>query len=1328
MDTHAFASLAQVRILLVPVGAISQASFDKYAAELRTFDAIRLGDIPADNKDERARFMPNPLSTGYLHLSFPTHPPPFSHLPLSLLRPSNFPLAVIGLAACSKTDSLPSILEEFNAGLLDIFPAGGMYPLAKNCFVFEEGEGNTNLNLGDSLPSLVVIPSMMGNKKLYIGTLLADLCSHVLGEFGTLVQGLESPAGNEHLNSALMPMLPPPDLAQPLDNGRKRDSLPPLPSHNSQLEIKTSFNLSSASNLKRNSSGSAFRQSTLNIPPQKKRLSSLGVASSHGRLFKVLGDFFLLAGRTEDAAVWYNEALLLFKSSSDAVWQAATLEGMATVSIVDAWSAGQGLNTSTSASREPWNDVFDKLSQAITLYHRSPAVDGEHNYSLLAYLYSCAVLRQASLLFSVWSAKGWGPLAFSTMLQPGPTPYLPPTLAHEGLTSWASLERLSTISGVSRSTISTVLAQVHGPWLLHLGPRERISILENTASLYACLGYRRKEAYILREVLGCILDLIVCGREEDGLSRLSSVPLPTGLGIQGLNSSSSPRGNVGVRFSENMDGNDSVLKLLKYVCKVLGINLDAVRLVENSNSDENSTETQSAPSSIEDDVATEFIEPYGWPELQVGVVREAVAVAEALPDYLAVAQFALSSLKTLQSVLAPGDQYHLYATSTRALMTAHRRGDSKSVEYWSGKPVVSINLSSLPLVRLPIEKPLAALQARSSEIAPILTGGTDPFLYNPRRALGQGKSLVVQNELLEFVVVLKNPYVFDLEIQSLSLSTSGVVFDAKPVRALLPATSFHVVTLSGKATETGPLIIRGCFVQAPGGTKREFTLPLSAGEEEERISRKRATLECEVGRSKYSGLDCFPWEKASKRASTQMTAPTTKAALRFLEYSVVPEQPLLRIRRTSVTHGAVMMYNGEMSTIRITLENVSPLPIDFLRFVFDDSTIAPAQQALANGDLSVFDTYETEYDLLHRPVFSWNKEDTKDIPPGHKLTVNVNCYGKVGCTNGTIHVSYSYVHRPVASLDLSPQVFHTRQLSYPVMVTVYHMLECHGMDILPFPSHPLELDQEQPETDVFGNEAGWCLFSVEVRNTYGLPFEVSFERIQQGKPRGTTTTTVSPGSTSRMVIPIKKFILSEAHISQPIPTLSDRQFVVTKSKLSKTQERAQRELFWYREELFKTLRGRWREAGGTRSGDLSLRQQRMTLPMLETLRTETASIHMSLHRDEGSEKTPVTVNGGRSYPPPSEFVYLRTKVTNLSLTSLVFTVDFDFQSSQHVIFEGLLRDVPIGRLESGESREVETGLCFLAYGRYEISAEAKVVGFAESKGTGRLTAMVRAES
>lgn len=53
MDSHAFASLAHLRILLVPVGSIHQSTFDKFTSEIRAFDDIRLGDIPADQKGKR---------------------------------------------------------------------------------------------------------------------------------------------------------------------------------------------------------------------------------------------------------------------------------------------------------------------------------------------------------------------------------------------------------------------------------------------------------------------------------------------------------------------------------------------------------------------------------------------------------------------------------------------------------------------------------------------------------------------------------------------------------------------------------------------------------------------------------------------------------------------------------------------------------------------------------------------------------------------------------------------------------------------------------------------------------------------------------------------------------------------------------------------------------------------------------------------------------------------------------------------------------------------------------------------------------------------------
>lgn len=46
--------------------------------------------------------------------------------------------------------------------------------------------------------------------------------------------------------------------------------------------------------------------------------------------------------------------------------------------------------------------------------------------------------------------------------------------------------------------------------------------------------------------------------------------------------------------------------------------------------------------------------------------------------------------------------------------------------------------------------------------------------------------------------------------------------------------------------------------------------------------------------------------------------------------------------------------------------------------------------------------------------------------------------------------------------------------------------------------------------------------------------------------------------------------------------------------------------------------------------------------------------------------------------------------------------------SEHVVFEGVLSDMAVGQLESGESRVVEMAICFLVHGRFEISADVKV--------------------
>lgn len=278
-------------------------------------------------------------------------------------------------------------------------------------------------------------------------------------------------------------------------------------------------------------------------------------------------------------------------------------------------------------------DINEQLSQAVALYLKaSVPSDTMQDYSLLAYVYTSAVLRQTSLLFCVWSSKGWGALALASMLQPSATSYWQKIISDN---SWVNLERLSVFTGITRSQIAGTVSQAHGPWLLHLGPQERLAVLQSMASIYICLGYRRKEAYVLREVISCIMDLVVCGRDEDYQLRRSDVGSP-GLVARtadlqnGDDNTPTANGSLAFRPNENMQGNQSVLKILTYVCKALGVDLESVNVASPPNAEEGNFDLHIVPFEVLS-LAESLNNSFGWPELQVGVVREAIAVAEALP-------------------------------------------------------------------------------------------------------------------------------------------------------------------------------------------------------------------------------------------------------------------------------------------------------------------------------------------------------------------------------------------------------------------------------------------------------------------------------------------------------------------------------------------------------------------------------------------------------------------------------------------------------------------------------------------------------------------------
>jgi hypothetical protein len=81
--------------------------------------------------------------------------------------------------------------------------------------------------------------------------------------------------------------------------------------------------------------------------------------------------------------------------------------------------------------------------------------------------------------------------------------------------------RMTSMSTITRTQIANVAAMAHGPWLMHLQPHDRIRVLSALATVYSCLGFVRKEVYVLREVLSVVMDLIVSAREEmrDGIDQ-----------------------------------------------------------------------------------------------------------------------------------------------------------------------------------------------------------------------------------------------------------------------------------------------------------------------------------------------------------------------------------------------------------------------------------------------------------------------------------------------------------------------------------------------------------------------------------------------------------------------------------------------------------------------------------------------------------------------------------------------------------------------------------------------------------------------------------------
>ena len=131
---------------------------------------------------------------------------------------------------------------------------------------------------------------------------------------------LETVPGSQALNSGLLASVP--NFVAARRVAEASNDQPHIISQHSFPNSAT--NLSSPLDvsrlpLKRSSTGpavnSANSRSSLGAATAKKRQSTLPATTTHARLYKVLGDLFLLSGRMMDATVWYVAQRLLLSNA-----------------------------------------------------------------------------------------------------------------------------------------------------------------------------------------------------------------------------------------------------------------------------------------------------------------------------------------------------------------------------------------------------------------------------------------------------------------------------------------------------------------------------------------------------------------------------------------------------------------------------------------------------------------------------------------------------------------------------------------------------------------------------------------------------------------------------------------------------------------------------------------------------------------------------------------------------------------------------------------------------------------------------------------------------
>ena len=884
---------------------------------------------------------------------------------------------------------------------------------------------------------------------------------------------------------------------------------------------------------------------------------------------------------------------------------------------------------------------------------------------------------------------------------------------------------------------------------------ERTNILAAIASVLSELGYHRKRAIIMKELLSVLLPALVQAR-KDGAAEMGVHPAAS---LASLNVATS-NGVLADHFDRSEDDPEQAMRhFLTIVCRSFGVATQSqLQATSNTDTDQGTRDSaQMTAFSIAFAIQQASMHHMGSQDLKVDVLRVCISICEALPNLAGALQYSAQLLKIAGSGIAPGtnssnaspalpieEQIRLANNISRTLGAAQHLGlRHLEADYWDEFLVRGIDsVGSVP------SKALVSHAISELEIVETIQAKKEknPFIYNPflktNAAITAADPILVADEEALFRVTLQNLYDFDLFVERMQLETDDSQFRAKQHSIMIGPYRTQTVILGGMPTSPGTLTITGCRVKIRGCRERSFSnfrepWELKADVKSRNIRPNFATV---VGNDRES-LDI----KSLGNAEGPKASPLT--------LNVIASQPILQLRQTSLPQSAIMLLEGETQIFTITIRNKSrTTSADLVLLSFNDSTSLRVQSTLARKGLSEAELYELELSTSRKQSFRWlRKRDQQNglsIQPESEARLEIEVLGKPGLSYGTMHIDYGYLGIPREEIS---ERFYTRQLQIPIAVTVNASVDLVQTDIAPSPNnneniripnsgaatgtgvHPLFDPTDASSIDSLSHlrkpRRPHVLLLLDFRNSWPstLTLSLTFANV-------TTNQRIPPGSTIRVPLLCPKIYLPFHQLHAPVPNLNPataRQFVLSSStKNSPEAELALREAFWYREELLKQLSATWVVEDTGRVGEVETRAMRLTGRMISLLRLGDVDIAMTINTAQADQAADgphqIKQTGARTFHVTTgAFLRLCTIIRNRSDTPIrpllrlqptlagqLHNIALDL--GKKFLVNGMLqRALPI--LKAGEETSVDTGFVVLSAGFYEWSACVE-----ELKGAGRV--------